>query len=183
MNKLAFDLVLDKKKSKFDIAISEKFFYVGLGGVLFLLAVFWIFKNNLGIDLEEIKIVKYIGYGFLICIGIGTFYGFVDYNGNNRIVKGFITFDENEITINHAEKYKLVELKGLKFKVYDYKDRPINLISDGDPNRSYGGENFVEFNHQNKRHRYQFVADSKKHKDKLLKDLIPIMRNKTEIKY
>ncbi|MDT0622021.1 hypothetical protein [Croceitalea vernalis] len=183
MNKLAFDLVLDKKKSKFDIAISEKFFYVGLGGVLFLLAVFWIFKNNLGIDLEEIKIVKYIGYGFLICILIGTFYGFFDYNGNNRIVKGFITFDENEITINHAEKYKLVELKGLKFKVYDYKDRPINLISDGDPNRSYGGENFVEFNHQNKRHRYQFVADSKKHKDKLLEDLIPIMRNKTEIKY
>ena len=183
MSKLAFDLVLDKKKSKFDIAISEKFFYVGLGGILFLLAVLWIFKNNLGIDLEELKIVKYIGYGLLICIGIGTFYGFVDYNGNNRIVKGFITFDENEITINHAKRYKLSELKNLKFSVFDYKGRLINLISDGDPNRSYGGENFVEFNYQNMSHRYQFVADSKKHKDRLLEDLIPIMRNKTEIKY
>ncbi|WP_422083288.1 hypothetical protein [Ulvibacterium sp.] len=183
MEKLAFDLVANKKKSKYDIAISEKFFYIGLGGLIFLLAVFKVFEHHWGITLEDFPVVKYMIYGLMICIMIGTFYGLVDYNGNNRVIKGIITFDENEITLNHIERFELSEIGNLKFSLNDYKGRPINLITDGDPNRSYGGDNFVEFNYRNKTHKYQFVIDSLRHKALLVDKTIPKMRDKTKINY
>lgn len=183
MERLAFDLVSEKKKSKFDIAISEKFFYIGLGGVLLLLALSWVFRNYFNINLITLDAVKYIMYILLICIGIGTFYGFFDYNGNNRIISGIITFDENEITLNHIEKFELSEIKNLTFSLDDYKGRPINVMSDGDPNRSYGGDNFVKFKYRNKTHKYQFVIDSVRHRKVLVEMTIPKMRNKTQIRY
>lgn len=128
MEKLSFDLVLDQKISKYDIGVSEKFYYIGGAGLIIFLCASWILKNYTGIILLDFQLVKYIIYGFLICLLIGTLYGLVDHNGNNRIVKGFITFDENEITINYAVKYNLAEVKNLTFSGYDHKGRLINLI-------------------------------------------------------
>ncbi len=183
MEKLAFDLVLDEKKSKYDIAISEKFFYIGFGGIFLFFAINWALEKYMDIIFLDLQIIKYLMYGLLVCIMIGTFYGFFDFNGNNRTIKGFITFDENEITINHAKRYSLTEIKNLNFNVNDYKGRLINLHSDGDPNKSYGGDNFVEFDYRNEKYKYQFVADSKKHKGLFIEKVIPKMQNKIRIKY
>ncbi len=183
MGKLAFDLVSNKRKSKFDIAVSEKFFYVGLGGLILLLGLFKVFDHYWGITLEGFPIVKYLMYGLCISCMIGTFYGLVDYNGNNRIIKGIITFDENEISLNHIEKFELSTIAKVKFSLNDYKGKSINLLSDGDPNRSYGGDNFVEFRYRNKTHKYQFVIDSQRHRNLLVEKTIPKMRNKTKIEY
>ena len=97
-------------------------------------------------------------YGLIICILIGNFYGLFESNGNNRIIRGFITFDENEITMNNVSKYNLSDVNNLKFKGYDYKGRVINLMSNGDPNRSYAGDNYVEFTHLDKEYKFQFVV-------------------------
>ncbi|MBJ2176350.1 hypothetical protein JBL43_19010 [Aureibaculum sp. A20] len=183
MKNVAFDLVLDEKTKKFDIAISEKFYWIGLGGLGIFLIIKWIFQYYMDINIEDVQLVNYVLFGFLICVGIGAIYGWVDYNGNNRIIKGFITFSKDEITINNARRYDLSEIKNLKFNVYDFKGKSINLISDGDPNRSYGGDNFVEFRYQNKQFKYQFVADSDSHRKLLIEKTIPEMKTKTEIKY
>ena len=183
MEKLAFDLVLNEKKSKYDVALSEKVFYVGLGGSIIIFAINWALKKYIGIAVLDLQLIKYLVYGLLACIAIGSLYVFFDFNGNNRIIKGFITFDENKITINHVKRYNLTEIKNLNFNISDYKGRFINPNTYGDPTQSYGGENFVEFNYRNKKHKYQFVANSEKHKDTLIKKLIPKMKNKTNIKY
>lgn len=183
MNKLAFDLVSDKKTEKFDFAVSEKFYAIGLGGGLIFMGLSWLLNKYYGIKLYEIDYIEYLPYLFIFFFLIGIFYGLFDYDGNNRIIKGFITFDENEITINHAERYSLSELQSLKFNVKDYKGKLINVHTNGDPNNSYGGNNYVEFTHANKNYKYQFVANSERQKDRLINELIPIMRNKTEIKY
>ncbi|MET2984765.1 hypothetical protein [Aureibaculum conchae] len=183
MKKVAFDLVLDEKTNKFDIAISEKFYWIGMGGLGIFLIISLIFKNYTDINLEDLQLVNYVIFGLFICVGIGYVYGLVDYNGNNRIIKGFITFSKDEITINNARRYDLSEIKNLKFNVYDYKGKSINLISDGDPNRSYGGDNFVEFLYRNKQFKYQFVADSDAHRKLLIENTIPEMKAKTKIKY
>jgi len=128
-------------------------------------------------------LIKYLSYGLLICIGIGSFAGIFEYNGKNRIVRGFITFDENEITINHARKYQVSDIKNLQFNVDDYNGRAINIHSDGDANRSYGGENFVAFDYKNKKHKFQFVADSEKHKELLTRELMDKIRSNTQKKY
>lgn len=70
-------------------------------------------------------------------------------------------------------------MKNLEFNVDDYKGRAINMHSDGDANRSYGGNNFISFDYNNKRCKFQFVADSKKHKDLLTKELIDKIRSNT----
>ncbi|WP_047414186.1 hypothetical protein [Cellulophaga sp. Hel_I_12] len=183
MEKLSFDLVLDKKIAKYDIGISEKFYYIGGAGLFLFLFFNWILKNYTNIILLDYQLVKYMMYGFLICLLIGTFYGFVDKNGNNRIIKGFITFDENEITINYARKFNLIEIKNLRFSGYDHKGRLINLISDGDPTRSYGGDNYVEFSYREKEYKFQFVVDSISHRKLLTEKVIPKMKTTTEIKY
>ena len=183
MEKLSFDLVLDKKTAKYDIGISEKFYYTGGVGLILFLVVNWVLKSYTEIILLDFQMVKYIIYVFLICLLIGTFYGLVDRNGNNRIIKGFITFDENEISLNHITKFELVQITDLKFSVNDYKGRLINLLTDGDPNRSYGGDNYVEFKYQGKKFKFQFVVDSIAHGKLLLDKTIPLMKNKTEIKY
>ena len=71
-------------------------------------------------------------------------------------------------------------MKNLEFNVYDFKGKGINLISDGDPNRSYGGDNFVAFDYKNKRYKFQFVADSKKHMELLTKALMDRIRSNSQ---
>ena len=178
MQKLSFDLVLDQKKSRFDISNSQKFFWIGLTGLFVFFVINWLFQNY--INLENLQFAKYLIYGLFICMGIGILYGFFDSNGNNRTTKGFITFDEDEITINHAKRYALSQVKNLSFNLGQHKGELISvIIVDGDPVRSYGGDNFVEFNYQNKKHKYQFVVDSKKHKNLLTKELMDKMRSNT----
>jgi len=183
VEKLSFDLVLDQKTAKYDIGVSEKFYYIGGVGLIIFLCGNWILKSNTEIILLDLQWVKYIIYGFLICLMIGTLYGLVDHNGNNRTIKGFITFDENEITINYAIKYNLAEIKNLSFSGHDHKGRLINLLSDGDPSRSYGGDNYVEFSYRDKEYKFQFVVDSISHRKLLTENVIPKMKTKTEIKY
>ena len=180
MQKLSFDLVLDQKKSRFDISNSQKFFWIGLTGLFVFFVINWLFQNYININLENLQFAKYLIYGLFICMGIGILYGFFDSNGNNRTTKGFITFDEDEITINHAKRYALSQVKNLSFNLGQHKGELISvIIVDGDPVRSYGGDNFVEFNYQNKKHKYQFVVDSKKHKNLLTKELMDKMRSNT----
>ena len=180
MQKLSYELVLDQKRSKFDVGISQKFFWTGIAGLGIVFLLSKVFENYYGINIEEMDLVKYLIYGLFISVGIGTFYGIFEYNGKNRIIRGFITFDENEISINHARKYQVSNIKNLEFNVYDYKGRAINIHSDGDANRSYGGNNFISFDYNNKRHKFQFVADSKKHKELLTKELMDKIRSNTQ---
>lgn len=183
MEKLSFNLVQNKKTSKFDIGISQKFFWIGLGGVLIFSAIILILEKYININLDKIEFIKYAMYGLIISMLIGTIYRLFEFNGNNRTVEGFITFDENEITINNARIYNLREIKNLRFKGYDYKGRAINLMSNANPTRSYGGDNFVEFNYLNKEYKYQFVVNSKTHRKLLMEKAIPKMKLKTDIKY
>lgn len=183
MEKLSFDLVLDQKKSKFDIGISQKFFWTGLCGLSIFLGINWIFKKYTDLNINDFQLIKYLMYGLLFCIVIGIFYGLFESNGNNRIIKGFITFDENEITINNATRYSLSEIRNLKFTGYDHKGRYINIISDGDPFRSYGGDNYVEFDYRNNNYKFQFVVNSIAHRKSLMEKTIPKMKMKTDIKY
>lgn len=182
MQKLSYELVLEQKKSKYDIGISQKFYWIGIAGIGILLLLIKIFENS-NINIGDSDLFIYVMIGLIICIGIGSFYGLFAYNGKNRIIRGFITFDENEITINHAKKYQVADMKNIEFNVYDYKGRAINLYSDGDANRSYGGNNFILFDYHNKRHKFQFVVDSKKHKELLTKELIEKIRSNSQKKY
>ncbi|MBU3820467.1 hypothetical protein KO566_00210 [Flavobacteriaceae bacterium XHP0103] len=183
MEKLSFDLVLDQKKSKYDIGISQKFFWSGLCGILIFISANWIFNKYTNLNIKDFRIIDYLIYASFLCILIGSFYGFFEYNGNNRVIKGFITFDENEITINNAIRYNLSEIENIKFSGYDHKGRYINIMSDGDPFRSYGGDNFVEFTYKNKEYKFQFVVNSVSHRKSLMERTIPKMKMKTNIKY
>ncbi|MCK0158926.1 hypothetical protein MWU65_17190 [Cellulophaga sp. F20128] len=183
MQKLSYELVLDQKTVKYDIGVSEKFYYIGIAGLILVFFFNWLLESYTEIILLDIQLVKYIMYSFIICLIIGSLYGLVDKNGNNRIIKGFITFDENEITINYARKYNLTEIKNLKFSGHDHKGRLINLHSDGDPTRSYGGDNYVEFSYRDKNYKFQFVVDSISHRKLLTEKVIPKMKTKAEIKY
>jgi hypothetical protein len=96
MQKLSYELVLDQKKSKYDIGLSQKFYWTGIAGIailLLLIKILEIYDINIG----DTELFKYVMIGLLICIGIGWLYGLFAYNGENRIIRGFITFDENNI--------------------------------------------------------------------------------------
>ena len=180
MQKLSYELVLEQKKSKYDVGFAQKFFWTGITGLGIIFLLSKVFESYYSINIQEMDLVKYLSYGLFICVGIGSFAGIFEYNGQNRIVRGFITFDENEITINHVRKYKVSDIKKLQLNVDDYKGRAINIHSDGDANRSYGGGNFITFEYNNKKYKFQFVADSKKHKELLTKELMDKIRSNTQ---
>ncbi|KPM30227.1 Hypothetical protein I595_3303 [Croceitalea dokdonensis DOKDO 023] len=182
MNAPSYELVLDQKKSKYDVGLSQKFYWTGIAGIGILLIVIKIFESY-DINIGDTELFNYVMIGLFISVGIGWLYGLFAYNGENRIIRGFITFDENEITINHSKKFQVADMTNIEFNVYDFKGRGINFHSDGDANRSYGGNNFISFDYQDKRHKFQFVADSKKHKDLLTKELMDKIRSNARKKY
>ncbi len=180
MQKLSFNLVSDKRTSRFDIGISQKFFWTGIIGFIIFFILNWFLKKFFNINSEELQFIKYILFGCVICFMIGNFYGLFESNGNNTVIKGFITFDENEITINNAKTYSIFKVSNLKFDGYDYIGRYINIMSDGDPIRSYGGDNYVEFNYLNEKFRFQFVVNSPRHRELLNEEIIPKMKLKNK---
>ncbi len=182
MNRLSFSVVSPTKKSRFDFGISEKLTYLGLGGLITLLLFFKAYESSTGINLLEYQSFKYVCYGLIIILIIGIVYAFYDYNGNNRTIDGIITFDESEITLDNIKKFNLSEVSDLVFYLKDYKGRTINIIVDGTPYNSYGGDNFVEFNYRKEKFKYQFIIDSKFH-GQLLEEKISKMEMLAEIKY
>jgi len=183
MRNLAFDLISPQKKSKIDLSISEKFYFFGLIGALLFALTTNLSKKYFDIEILNFEFSSYIIIGLFLAILISTWYRIFDYNGNNLQIKGFITFDENQITINNATTFPLTELKNLTFDISDYKGRLINIQLTGFPTKSFGGENFVEFEHGKQKYKYQFVIKSAEHGKTLLDKALPKMRNRTEIKY
>lgn len=183
MQKISFEIVSDEKKSKFDISVSQKLARIGLIGFIVCFGIQYLLEGHTQILAKDSQLFWFLVFAFLISFIVGIIYGFFESNGQNRVIRGFITFDESEITLNNATKFKLLDLESVNFDVSDIKGSLNTPYLEGDPLWSYGGENYVEFSYNKKNYKYQFVINSHSHWNKLVKNIIPKMKLKAEVNY
>lgn len=182
MEKIAFDLVT-KKKGFTQLSNSEKIYYLGCIGIAVIIGVGAFFSFVIEVEILENQWIKYIIYGAILCILIGTFKAFGEYDKSDYKTSGILFFDAHKITVDYTEEYPLSEIAFVKFTDYDVKGSPINSSSAGSPKKSMGGENYVTFQHKNKKYKYQFIVISKAQRQLLIEKIIPKMQLKTKVTY
>ncbi|EDP98586.1 hypothetical protein U8527_21480 [Kordia algicida OT-1] len=182
MEKIAFDLVTKKKGFK-QFSNSEKIYYLGFIGIVLVIGIGVFLNYVFEINILQYQWLKYMAYGALLCIFIGTFKAFREYDKSDYETSGILFIDAHKITVDYTEDYPLSEIAFVKFTGYDVKGSPINSLSEGSPKKSMGGENYVTFQHKNKKYKYQFIVISKAQRQVLIEKIIPKMQLKTKVTY
>jgi len=179
MERIAFDVVTQKKGVLFDISNSEKLMFAGFMGFGFLLIFGALFHKIYKLNILNYLVVNLIGLTCIICIVIGRLMSYRDYHGNDLAVNSILFFNEDEVTFDYTEVFPLSEITYIKFKIFQYKGVRIGR----DPKKSSGADNYIEFQHEGKKHKFQFVIESEGHMQLLKEKLIPQLREKTKVTY
>ncbi|MFK7747719.1 MAG: hypothetical protein AB8B65_04975 [Kordia sp.] len=181
MEKISFDYVIPKKGVLYDISNSEKITYIGIIGLLLVFVITASYDKLYEVNLLKYWTFKLICLGCIICLLIGVFKGFGDSDGNNLDIGGIIFLDANEITIDYVEIYPIEKITHIKFSGHDVKGAINTFSGTGEPSKSLGAENYLEFKYEQKAYNYQFIVRSQQQRELLVEKVIPQLRKHTRV--